>query len=560
MNSIHSNAGAATALQTLRTLNVGLATAQDQISSGLRVETAKDNAAYWSISTTMRSDDRAIVAVVDALGLGAAQAEVAYSGLEATINVLDEIKAKLVAAKEGGVDRGKIQAELDQLKQQAVGLATSASFSGVNWVNTDIANLAFARSVRVDIPAALTRSGSGALQLETLSLDIANVSLLNRDGGGALQADGRSVGNIAGLTTMSGTTAYGARARESYAFAGPVTLSPTDSISFDITVDAGPHSAGATYAVTINKALVDSRLGTTDGVIPTRAAMVNILNQAMVNAGLSGKANVGTELPDRIAFFSLEGTGSDDASITITNLASSLPGGVAGGLENAPVTDVDNGYAKIGFSGSPSFRMHGEVVIAFELVTPGNPPQTITIDRTVVDSVLGTSDGLVNAGADFAAVLNHALAGTGVSATGAGIAVTLEIDPAMFPTAGSRSQFQILNVRDNIGNPPDFNLVDIDIETAGADIDNYLAGIEGMLVKVTDAAATLGAFSKRIQMQQAFNKELHGTISAGIGGLVDADMEEASTRLKALQAQQQLAVQALQIANADAQAIMQLFE
>ncbi|PND27043.1 hypothetical protein [Sinorhizobium sp. M4_45] len=141
MTSIHINSGATAALQILRAINANLTITQKEISSGLRVGAAADNAAYWSISTTMRSDNMALFAIVDALGLAAAETDVAYTGLQATIGVLDGIKAKLVAAKEEGVDRQKIQAELEQLIGQAESIATSASFNGVNWLNTHIADL-----------------------------------------------------------------------------------------------------------------------------------------------------------------------------------------------------------------------------------------------------------------------------------------------------------------------------------------------------------------------------------------------------------------------------------
>jgi len=63
----------------------------------------------------------------------------------------------------------------------------------------------------------------------------------------------------------------------------------------------------------------------------------------------------------------------------------------------------------------------------------------------------------------------------------------------------------------------------------------------------------------RIDMQEEFVKSLSQSIDAGIGRLVDADMNEESTRLKALQTQQQLAIQALSIANSDSQSILTLF-
>lgn len=137
MTSILTNMAAMAALQTLRTIGANMADTQRQVSSGLRVQAAADNAAYWSISTTMRSDNMALSAVSDALGLGAAKVDVAYAGMESTADVLSEFRAKLVAAKEDGLDKGKIQTELDQLKDQLLSIATSASFNGVNWLNTN---------------------------------------------------------------------------------------------------------------------------------------------------------------------------------------------------------------------------------------------------------------------------------------------------------------------------------------------------------------------------------------------------------------------------------------
>jgi flagellin-like hook-associated protein FlgL len=109
VTSILTNTAAMAALQTLRSVNSGLSQTQQQVSSGLRVETASDNAAYWSIATTMRSDARAISAVSDAIALGQAKVDTAYAGLSSVIDIMAEFKAKLVSATEAGVDKSKIQ-------------------------------------------------------------------------------------------------------------------------------------------------------------------------------------------------------------------------------------------------------------------------------------------------------------------------------------------------------------------------------------------------------------------------------------------------------------------
>ncbi|ACE89738.1 flagellin C 3 [Rhizobium phaseoli] len=134
MTSILTNVAAMAALQTLRGINDSLEGTQNRVSSGYRVEKAADNAAYWSIATTMRSDNKALSAVSDALGLGAAKVDTAYSAMDSAIDVISEIKAKIVAATEKGVDKTKVQEEIGQLQQQLLSIAQSASFSGENWV------------------------------------------------------------------------------------------------------------------------------------------------------------------------------------------------------------------------------------------------------------------------------------------------------------------------------------------------------------------------------------------------------------------------------------------
>ena len=123
MSSINTNVAAMTALQTLTATNKSLTETQNRISTGFRVADASDNAAYWSIATTMRSDNAALSTVQDALGLGAATVDVAYTGINSAIKVVDQIKSKLVAARQPGVDRGKIQSEITELQSQLRGVA-----------------------------------------------------------------------------------------------------------------------------------------------------------------------------------------------------------------------------------------------------------------------------------------------------------------------------------------------------------------------------------------------------------------------------------------------------
>ena len=140
MSSLLTNSTAMTALQTLRSVSSQLSTTQNRISTGQRVATASDNAAYWSIATSMRSDNAALSAVSDSLGLSAATVDTEYTALTSVIgdkeSGLTKLQALLVEAKTAGIDRTKIQADITQIQQDMKLKANSATFNGINWLST----------------------------------------------------------------------------------------------------------------------------------------------------------------------------------------------------------------------------------------------------------------------------------------------------------------------------------------------------------------------------------------------------------------------------------------
>jgi flagellin len=98
----------------------------------------------------------------------------------------------------------------------------------------------------------------------------------------------------------------------------------------------------------------------------------------------------------------------------------------------------------------------------------------------------------------------------------------------------------------------------IDVSTAnGAEL--ALGSIEGLLQTSIDAASAFGSTQKQIDIQSEFVGKLSDALKSGIGTMVDANMEETSARLQALQVQQQLATQSLSMANQQPQNILSLF-
>ena len=331
MTSIITNTAAMAALSTLRTIADSMETTQNRISSGYRVETAADNAAYWSIATTMRSDNKALGAVKDALGLGAAKTDVAYTAMENSIKVVDEIKAKLVAAAEPGVDKSKIQKEITELQNQLLSIAKSASFSGENWVYHDVNNDAGEK----EVVGSFNRDADGNVSVTTLKFDTQKSSLILWEN--TFQKDDH-------------TTWVGAE---------QINASADNDVSW---------------------------------------------------------------LTAKMAYMKDNGTGT---------------------FANEPL-----GYS----------------VLSMDISE-------------------------------------------------------MELDA----------------------------------------IQEAISGVDFVLQNMTDAAADLGALNARIELQEAFVEDLTDSIESGVGRLVDADMNEESTRLKALQTQQQLGIQALSIANSNSESVLQLF-
>lgn len=198
MTSILTNIAAMSALQTLRGIGSSLAETSEQVSSGLRVKTAADNAAYWSISTTMHSEAMAMSAVTDAIGLASAIVDTAYAAMETVHKSFVEIRNLAIIASDmpqpefknlviggfnldeeyGKSDVAKIERNMQQLQDQARDAMMSASFSGVN--------LLYNQKGQPDRASERTYSfviGYGEAKVQTLDVKAMDLLLLNDDAG-----------------------------------------------------------------------------------------------------------------------------------------------------------------------------------------------------------------------------------------------------------------------------------------------------------------------------------------------------------------------------------------
>ncbi|QFU17678.1 flagellin [Microvirga thermotolerans] len=390
MSSLLTNASAMTALTTLKSIAGQLDQTSSRISTGLKVADASDNAAYWSIATTIRADNGSLGAVKDALGLGANSVDTAFNGLNRSIELMKDIQAKLTAAMSPNVDRAKIQTEISAKLKELKQTADASVVSGENWLSTDSAAGNYVSDRK--IVASFTREG-GAVSVDTITISVDETKLYDKN------------------QTAADATA-----------AADATLAAADQTAYD-NAKTNWESAQATW----------------------------------------------------------EASGKSAADLSTYETAKSNWQTAQQTYQTA--IDTANGSAVAAVDGKGGLLDKEWGVLA----------------------------------KDEKGLLKH-----------------YELSISKMDISAVQNQ---------------------DLSKLRA----YIQVVDKALGAMTDAATTLGANKTQISSQTAFVESLIKANERSIGTLVDADMEEESTRLKALQVQQQLGVQSLSIANGNTQSILSLF-
>ena len=308
MSSINFNESAMVALNTLKSINRGLADVQDQISTGKKISTARDNAAIWSISTVMESDVMSFKTITDSLNLGSSTVNVARSAAEQVTALLQETKALIVSAQEENVDRSSIQRDVDALKDQIGSIVDSAQFNGLN----------------------LLKGGDDVSLLSSLNRDNANVVTATEITVG--RADLRQAEGTAGTTAITTGDAGFAAVSDASAAAGA-----TETVTFT----AGEIVSGDTYNITLGGVSAQYIASGSDTLNDVVTGLTTAFNAKNVLEGtpqtVTLTANTVADPATGNVSISVENTGA--AAVTVA--ASSFTDGVAGGkLEGLIALDV----------------------------------------------------------------------------------------------------------------------------------------------------------------------------------------------------------------------------
>jgi flagellin len=467
MTSIVTNASAQTALRQLRTVQFVGDEVRSQIATGLKVKAAKDNAAFFLVANTVRSD----VVINQGIRENLTLAEGALGAARSAGSELNRIVtqfADLITASQSGIGLRELETAYKELIGQATDIVNAAGFQSVNLLRNADA---------LSVITQLDRTDRG-FKTHTLSID----------GGDFLRQTFNNAIIANGDTFVLEAELYSANQPAS----GQTWTEAGGNPGFLVWEQIGPRRSAETEA---EMRAMAPRLDYRVLVTEPGEYYVNVRGIALPGSGNSIHVGING---DRL---------TDDSGVTIQR---------AGG-------DVRWGSRRS--NGTPMGGERVRINIEREGVV------TINIwgreDGTLIDGIVFTKDPTEFAG-------NTAL--PPATATGNVSNLSFYADRqngvARQDAAGLIELLKLLDPRAT-------NLVP----------ESALNVLDGARRKVNRYMAQLGQYERVISRQKSYLGEVSASLSEGVAALVETDLQELSSRLSAIEVQEQLAVESLAIAN-----------
>ncbi len=209
-NSVNTNMSAMVALQNLNATSADLNMVQNRISTGRKVDSAKDNGAIWAIAQNQRATSGALNAVKESLQRSQSTVDVAIAAGETVSDILIQMKEKALAASDSSLDtasRTALNEDFKALRDQIRKSVANATFNGINMLNgasaTTIAALANDTGTsKLTVQAqdmslggtVLTASLPATASIGTLTLSASMVAIV-----------GTAIGNVSNALAKLGT-------------------------------------------------------------------------------------------------------------------------------------------------------------------------------------------------------------------------------------------------------------------------------------------------------------------------------------------------------------------
>jgi flagellin len=141
LNSVNTNIGAMTALQSLNRTNDALAAVQKRVSTGFRVADAKDDGGAFAVAQSVRGDVAGLTAANEQLGGLKGIIDVTLTSLGQVSKTMVEVRTALTRLADGTINdeqRDQYEQQYDQLRTQIERFIDDATYNGRTLLSTDI--------------------------------------------------------------------------------------------------------------------------------------------------------------------------------------------------------------------------------------------------------------------------------------------------------------------------------------------------------------------------------------------------------------------------------------
>jgi flagellin len=600
--SINTNISAIAAQNSLRTTGLKQDTAMERLSTGIRINNAKDDAAGLAISTRMTANIRGISAAIRNANDGISLTQTAEGSLSAIGDNLQRIRELAVQSANStntASDRGALNAEASQLVAEIDRVASNTTFNGIKLLDGTYQNQSLQVGAGNDTndrilvsignaKAAALGVGSGssygltrdagtkvrtvALASGDLSINGIQVSSTSIDGVSSSFANASGIAKAAAINAISGQTGVTASVGQS-SWTGIAASAVSALASGNVFINGYDIGAIEASSTSVDRgtqvtAAINAKTGQTgvaatsdsSGVITLSSADGRNISVKTTATGASGTGLAGSSAPSSIT-----------SDVTVTGAATSSQTTIFGGLTftagSAGVTSAQLATAfsnlKFGMTAADATTLAAANGIAANIGTFTSGTSTVSTgvaaagvitvteqsgSATTIAAATGTGTGAFAASTTAERVSTSAITlsttrSDGITLGGAkGLASTGQ-------TAGYTASVSTLGA----------GVASIDLSTS-AGSQAALTVLDKAINTVTDSRASMGAYQNRLSASISNLEVSSMNLQASRSRILDTDYAKETTNLAKAQIVQQAATAMLAQANQSSQSVLALLK
>ena len=523
-NSINTNISALKAQQSMVKLNDDLDQAMARLSSGLRINSAADDAAGSAISSKMESQVRSLGVAIRNSYDAISMTQTAEGALGEVENMLQRVRELAVQAGNSTLsdsDRTMIQSEVTALTAEIDKIAKNTHFNGVKLLDGSSASLDFQIGINADdaISVGLQKSDtlslglSGSVGVQTLSSERITEKNFSLGSNIIAAADIKINGQNAFATNFS-SDLTGTSTNEAKTVADAINANSgvhganADAFNNVQSVQKGTFNMSATF--TIN--------GDTVELATSYAGLVANINQSVsgINADLQSDNTISLSNTTGEAIV-IAGSSSSDVGFT----AGTYTGFVSLTNIDGSAVRIEAGSEKNGYTNGLG-TISDVSALGFNELSDGKTIETDTVSGTALSAnemkindvlIAGSANGQASS---IAAAINESTSDHGVTAN-AKNEVTLALNLSGIP--GSNSEFFINNSNVNLSSATDVNGIVLAINNANVGDVRASADSNGNLVLTSASGSDIHVDHDGDTDFILAYKDVHGTVSqSGVKG------------------------------------------